>query len=739
MIPRQILLVEDNPIDAKIVQVWLGRFTHWTLTTVGSLAEAKVKIKEFYFDAILLDLHLPDSDGIEGVEVIRDASPNSALVILTSTESLDSVVGSLRLGADDYLSKSKLSSDVLEKTLRYAINKRKGEQELQQLRTKQERTSHAHHKEYLKFRGLFENAFDGIILTTKEYQCVDANPSACRIFNMDLGDLLKQKITDLIGVDLFSQTSENSKMTTSIQNNQVIEFSQSLGVLPGLNLYILRDVTDQSKMKEERDRFFDVAVDLICVADHNGYFTRMNPACISILGYTPQEMCERPFTDFVHKDDLKLTAKVLDDCGAGAPVYAFENRYRHKNGSYVRLSWRSVTVGDRIYATARDNTERDRMQAQLLHADRMVAVGTLAAGIAHEINNPLSYNLLNLEIALDTLSTKAPLTVEQTLHLKEVLSLSMVGANRVKEIVAGLKVFSRNDEQQVGPMKIESVLDLAIQMAMHEIQPRARIVKHYAPVPLVLGNEGRLGQVFVNLLVNAAHSIKEGSADANCIAITTKTDANGKVCIEITDTGSGIPDDIKTRIFDPFFTTKAVGTGTGLGLSICHGIVTALSGKIEIDSEVGRGTTVRIVLPATLQNIIEILPEVPRRQSTTPRLKVLIIDDEPDFASTLYQVLGRTNEATAESDSRVALNLILKNADYDLILCDLMMPGFTGMDIYEKLKADNRKLEERVIFMTGGAFTPKAVAFLQDPNIRHIGKPFKIQALLKMIKPALAS
>jgi signal transduction histidine kinase len=237
------------------------------------------------------------------------------------------------------------------------------------------------------------------------------------------------------------------------------------------------------------------------------------------------------------------------------------------------------------------------MQAKLVLTERMASLGTLAGGVAHEINNPLSYILSNLRCLSEELS----LLDGPSAGLAEARKLTaetLEGAERVRRIVQDLHTFARPREGR-GPTDLHRVLDLAANIASSQIRFRARLVKDYGSIPPVDGDESRLGQVALNLLVNASHAIPAGRPQENEIRLVTRVEAAGQVVLEVRDTGGGIPPEIRSRVFEPFFTTKSVGTGTGLGLSICHGIVTSLGGEITLDSETGKGTTFRVVLPAT--------------------------------------------------------------------------------------------------------------------------------------------
>jgi signal transduction histidine kinase len=255
-----------------------------------------------------------------------------------------------------------------------------------------------------------------------------------------------------------------------------------------------------------------------------------------------------------------------------------------------------------VACITRDITERRQVQERILATERMVSLGTLAAGVAHEINNPLAYVLSNLhyvDTEVRTLSQHVTeLSGEQGQELQQALREAIDGGNRVRDIVRDLKTFSRGGNDQRSPVDIHTVLDSCASMARSEIRHRARLVKNYGRVPPVYANDSRLGQLFLNLLVNAAQAIPHGNASRNEIRVTTTCEA-GQVLVEIQDTGVGISPENITRLFDPFFTTKDAGAGTGLGLSICHGIVTAQGGRISVESQPNQGSTFRVVLPAS--------------------------------------------------------------------------------------------------------------------------------------------
>jgi nitrogen-specific signal transduction histidine kinase/ActR/RegA family two-component response regulator len=386
-------------------------------------------------------------------------------------------------------------------------------------------------------------------------------------------------------------------------------------------------------------------------------------------------------------------------------------------------------------------SERKKLQEERLLLDRLVSIGTLAAGVAHEINNPLAYIITNIEYALDTLRTDENAT-QLTPDLAEVLLAldhARQGSERIRVTTRDLKVFCHTDAPGPISVDVRRVLDSSITMAWNEIRHRARLVKVFAEVPRVDANENRLAQVFLNLLVNAAQAIAEGNAAGNEIRVSVWHEDGGQVIVEISDTGSGISPEFLSHLFQPFFTTKQVGVGTGLGLSICQGIVKDLGGTIGVRSVVGSGTTFRVAFPAG------ILPETARPSGTpTPfpsgrRGRILVIDDEPFLVRTIQRVLEGEHDVRASNDARAVLPMLASEQNFDVILCDLMMPQMTGMEFHAELARNAPLMAERIVFLTAGAFTTKAKLFLDNVPNRRIEKPFDARTLRATMQKLIAT
>jgi PAS domain S-box-containing protein len=470
-----------------------------------------------------------------------------------------------------------------------------------------------------------------------------------------------------------------------------------------------------------------------------------NERVTEVLGYPPQAVSQDSgwWPSLVHPDDRERVSEGFRlAVHGGKTIWSDEYRLRRANGTYARVLDRGAILRNpagapvRILGTVVDMSEREEMRARLALADRMASVGTLAAGVAHEINNPLAYVIANLDYARqeieDAVASQLRLDSEE---VPRALREAREGAERVRLIVKDLKTFSRPDDARLERVDLRRAIDSAVTLAWNELRHRARLVKAYQPVPEVWANEARLGQVFLNLLINAAQAIPEGAADRNEICVSTRMDEQGRVVVEVQDTGAGIPEEIRSRVLEPFFTTKPLGEGTGLGLSICHGIIRSLGGELHFDSEVGKGTTFRVLLP-------QHAPEKSERSAeqvvvAPKRIRILAVDDEPLVLNALRRTLGSEHQVTLFNRPQDVLKWLEKGEPWDLILCDLMMPEMTGMEFHAELSQRRPEWAGRVIFVTGGAFTAGARDFLSQSAAPFVEKPFDPKTLRQVIHEQL--
>jgi CheY-like chemotaxis protein/anti-sigma regulatory factor (Ser/Thr protein kinase) len=309
------------------------------------------------------------------------------------------------------------------------------------------------------------------------------------------------------------------------------------------------------------------------------------------------------------------------------------------------------------------------------------------------------------------------------------------GIERVAAITRDLRTFARDrDETDAGSSELASVLASVERLVSHRLKHHTNLVIDVpSNLPPVRVASLRLEQVFVNLLVNAAEAL---DTNTGLIIVRAREHGADRVVIEVVDNGPGIASAVLARMFEPFFTTKGASTGTGLGLAISQTIVTDAGGELSVESEVGRGTTFRVELPvAALRPAVAPVEHAGR---TVRRGRILIVDDEPAIVDSLGSLIGASHDVEILTSSRDALASLLGGATYDVILCDLMMPQVTGMDLYDQLASARPGEEVKLVFMTGGAFTSRAHGFLARIPNRHIEKPFTIGELEVILSEALA-
>jgi len=372
------------------------------------------------------------------------------------------------------------------------------------------------------------------------------------------------------------------------------------------------------------DPFFEISLDMLCIAGTDGYFKKINPAFRRILGYPDEEMLSRPFLDFVHPEDLESTLRQIQHLGVGLPAVMFENRYLAADGSIRWLQWNASSRGSDglIFAVARDissskGTEEDlrryagkleesnrqlrSTQDQLIQAEKMESIGRLAAGVAHEVKNPLGLLKLGLDYLTNHVETKDP-------AVPQVLSEMTSAIGRASTIINGLLNFSVENRITFQAIEFRPLVEDVLSMMRHELtQKKVRVdLRVQKDLPPVSGDIVRLQQVLINLITNAIHAMDKTAEPRIKIRARLRTlrdlernegartfdhlrEGDDTIVVEVIDNGSGIPAKAVARLFDPFFTTKATGTGTGLGLTVVRSIIDLHGGHVEISNDPGTG------------------------------------------------------------------------------------------------------------------------------------------------------
>ncbi|MBX3269886.1 MAG: response regulator [Sandaracinaceae bacterium] len=389
----------------------------------------------------------------------------------------------------------------------------------------------------------------------------------------------------------------------------------------------------------------------------------------------------------------------------------------------------------------RDLTEQRILQAKLTQSDRVAAVGTLAASVAHEINNPLTYVMHYIEQLrrdLEDLGEAEEIPRSRIEKLREGASTAAEGCRRVRDIVRDLKAFGRLDDEQDVPLDVNRALRSALQMSGHRVRVVARLEVELGPVPPVRANDGRLCQVFLNLLMNAAQAIRPGTERSRA-RVEVKSWSDGAwVYVSVRDTGVGIAPEHLGRLFEPFFSTKAEGVGTGLGLWICRDIVTGIGGHIDVASAPGEGTTMTVVLPRAQGEAANASSSHPPPEPMAPSpfgtlRRVLVVDDEPAVLELLAEALGDSADVVTASDGHEAREILRHDSEFDAILCDLMMPGVGGVELFDWIDRARPKLAPRMIFMTGAAYSEDAREFLARVDNERLDKPFRVRDVERVL------
>ncbi len=445
------------------------------------------------------------------------------------------------------------------------------------------------------------------------------------------------------------------------------------------------------------------------------------------------------------RDELVAAAREVADRGVTA------DRTLLRDGKvYAVRAYPVSGRGTVLYV--RDATDEREREIGRLQAEKLASIGLLAAGVAHEINNPSAFVLANIEALaghLRLLEDKlrelpdggaarlglGDLLFEATAILQE----SKEGMARIHRIVRDLGSFSHTDEDSIVPMDVNLAIESTLTMLRNELKYRARVERELRAARFVHASAPRLGQVFLNLILNAAQALDEADTRRNVVWVRSY-DEGRDVIIEVADNGPGIRPDVLPRIFESFFTTKPRGLGTGLGLPISLGIVRGLGGELTVESRAGEGATFRVRLPAgELSAPIAVTPppEAPRARDA-PRRRLLAVDDEALLLKAYRRMLSESHELVTALGGQEALRELEREPAFDAVLCDLQMPEMSGMELYAAVRERFPALADRFVFVTGGAFSADARRFLDESVAAVIQKPFRVEDLVAVVERVAA-
>ena len=490
----------------------------------------------------------------------------------------------------------------------------------------------------------------------------------------------------------------------------------------------------------------DIAPDAIAIV-RGGTVLYMSPSGARMLGYqNAADIIGVSMSEWLHPDDLEVAiARIAETMRTGSALEpsSYVYRSRKKGGGTFLAEVASVPItyegSPALLAFVRDVTERKALETRLAEAERMAALGRLSAGVAHELNNPLTHLVLavtRLRQLFDGAGRQnaGVLLAEAQSKLEHIAD----DLDRMTVIARELRLFASPQPTSREPVDLRDVLERAVRTVAetdpaHGVRIERRIAEEVGPAD---ADPSRLVQVFVNLVRNALESLRECEPDREAtLTLSLRAVGDDRIAAEVADNGPGIAPDLSERIFEPFFTTKSYGTGAGLGLAISRSLVQAVGGSLDVTSQLGRGTSFTVTLPRWRRSG-QIAAVV---RPTTARLRVLVIDDEISIGRTIDSIFEDQHDVVVTTSAREALAQLQHGVTFDVILCDVVMPGASGVDFYEQLRSIRPELCERVIFMTGatlGSDQGRSLAALPNAVLE---KPFDLDRLEAMLASAAAA
>lgn len=734
--------MEDNPADVRLFQEALGQVAGHDvrLTEADRLQAALKQLEDNAFDVALVDLGLPDGEGLEIVRRVQAAAPHLPIVVLTGRDDSELALIAVREGAQDYLVKGRVDGQLLIRSMRYAIERKRN------LEAVEQREQH--------FRRLIEKASDVIAVLDREWKLKFISPSVERALGYSAGELQHSDIRIAIHASDRKSAAEafgwavrhegeprtfETRMRHKDGRWRVFEVTARSLMNDRVVAGIVVNAHDITDLKEAAEELRNVNARLeavihnapvaIAQLDLNGIVQEWSAGAERILGWTRAEAVGQlaPSVPVEARTDLLASiAKIR----SGSPVEQEESRRLRKDGSVLDAKiWRAPLCDERgdVYAVIAmlvDVTEQKLLEDQFRHAQKMDAVGRLAGGVAHDFNNLLTVIAGYTQMAIKRLPESEPAAAE----MAEVLS----AAERAARLTRQLLALSRREIVAPVVLDINDVIaqveKLLRRMVGDDIQVETRLK---SPLPPVRVDRSQLELVLLNLAVNARDAMPGGGT------LAIETGVQGKnVAIRVTDTGVGMEAETIPRIFEPFFTTKEAGKGTGLGLSTSYNVIRQHGGTINVESTVGAGSTFEVRLPSVDAPTTLAAISTSNRESGLGSETVLIVEDEPLVADVMRNALVSKGYTVHLASNLAEVLIVLARVPHiDLLLSDVVLSGARGPQVAAEILRQRPGLP--VLFVSGytdGTFntTPLPV------GAGFLAKPFTPEALAIKVREMLS-
>ena len=748
----RVLLVEDNPADARFLREEIADVAAGSvrLTHVSRLEDALRKLDAEDFDIILLDLSLPDANGLETLVRAHAKAPGVPIVVLTGTDDEGLAIKAVREGAQDYLVKGRTNGNLLVRAMRYATERKHAVEALQR------REEH--------FRSLIENALDLISIIGEDGAIRYVSPSHERVLGYHTDELVGRSVFQFIhpeDVNEFASAFGSGGSPASIETRvrhkngawRVLEsIGRNLTHLPGVQGIVInsRDVTERKTAEDalrEANNTLRAVIRTSPLAiysvDLDGRVRSSNVAAHRMFGWQEWELLGDPLPHLVDSEAERFQEH-LEQVRAGAADAVFETRCRTRDGSILDVNLWSALLRDGaglakgVVHMVADVTERRRLEEQLHHSLKMEAVGRLAGGVAHDFNNLLMIISGYSQMLLSGTAAGDPARSD----LEEVVK----AAERAADLTKQLLTFSRRQIVQPSLLDLNSLVRNLERMLKRVIGEDIELVTRLdANLNSVVADPGQIEQVVLNMTVNARDAMPDGGKlivetsnvhlDDEYVRSHLIPAAGDYVMLAVVDNGVGIDPETRSHLFEPFFTTKERGKGTGLGLSTSYGIIKQNGGDIWVDSEPGRGAAFKIYLPVASH-----VPAAPRQRPATTVLfgdeTVLLVEDDAGVRAILEAMLRRHGyEVLSCGSPASALEICAGHRNtIHLLVTDIIMPGMNGRQLSERVLDLRPGIQ--VLYVSGYADSTQQEVI--DPAMDYLQKPFTPEALALKVRELLS-